>query len=45
MQNDQKQYVDLYVPRRCYATNRLLNSKDYASVHISLNDVFKLLIA
>jgi small subunit ribosomal protein S21e len=36
MQNDQKQYVDLYVPRRCYATNKLLDSKDNASVQISL---------
>jgi small subunit ribosomal protein S21e len=41
MQNDQKQYVDLYVPRRCYATNRLLDSKDHASVQITLADVRK----
>jgi small subunit ribosomal protein S21e len=39
MQNDQKQYVDLYVPRRCYATNKLLDAKDHASVHLTLNDV------
>ncbi len=39
MQNDQKQYVDLYVPRRCYATNKLLDSRDNASVHITLSSV------
>ncbi len=39
MQNDQKQYVDLYVPRKCFATNKLLDSKDNASVQINLFDV------
>jgi hypothetical protein len=39
MQNDKNEYVDLYVPRRCFATNRLLDSKDNASVQISLSDV------
>ena len=39
MQNEQKQYVDLYVPRRCFATNKLLDSRDHASVQISLTDV------
>ncbi len=40
MQNDQKQYVDLYVPRRCFATNKLLDAKDNASVQITLSDVY-----
>ena len=39
MQNDQKQYVDMYIPRRCFATNRLLDSRDYASVQITVSDV------
>ncbi len=39
MQNDQKQYVDLYVPRRCFATNKLLDAKDNASVQVSLSTV------
>jgi small subunit ribosomal protein S21e len=39
MQNDQKQYVDLYVPRKCFATNKLLDAKDNASVQITLSDV------
>ena len=40
MQNEQKKFVDLYIPRRCFATNRLLSSKDHASVQISLSEVF-----
>lgn len=39
MQNDQKQYVDLYIPRKCYATNKVLDSKDHSSVQITLTDV------
>ncbi len=37
MQNSEKQYVDLYIPRRCFATNRILDCKDTASVQITLN--------
>ena len=37
MQNDKGEYVDLYVPRKCHATNRLLDAKDTASVQITLN--------
>ncbi len=36
MQNDQKEFVDIIVPRKCYATNRILNAKDHASIVISL---------
>ncbi len=43
MQNDQKQYVDLYVPRRCFATNKLLDAKDNASVQITLSSVIIIL--
>ncbi|EPQ58177.1 RabGAP/TBC, partial [Gloeophyllum trabeum ATCC 11539] len=31
--------VDLYVPRKCAATNRLITSKDHASVQFSVADV------
>ena len=37
MQNSEGQYVDLYIPRKCHATNRLLDCKDTASVQITLN--------
>lgn len=31
--------VDLYVPRKCSATNRLITSKDHASIQITIADV------
>ncbi|KAK0450801.1 probable 40s ribosomal protein s21 [Armillaria ostoyae] len=39
MENDQGALVDLYVPRKCAATNRLITSKDHASVQINIADV------
>ncbi|TCD68897.1 GTPase activating protein [Steccherinum ochraceum] len=39
MENDQGVLVDLYVPRKCAATNRLITSKDHASVQLSVADV------
>jgi len=39
MENDKGELVDLYVPRKCSATNRLITSKDHASVQIAVADV------
>lgn len=39
MENDKHQLVDLYVPRKCAATGRILQAKDHASVQISVADV------
>ncbi|KZT57037.1 ribosomal protein S21e [Calocera cornea HHB12733] len=39
MENDKGTLVDLYVPRKCSVTNRLITSKDHASVQISIADV------
>jgi len=39
MENDQGILVDLYVPRKCAATNRLITSKDHAAIQISVADV------
>lgn len=39
MENDQGILVDLYVPRKCAATNRLITAKDYASIQINVADV------
>ncbi|KAK9266316.1 hypothetical protein L1049_016954 [Liquidambar formosana] len=36
MQNDEGQNMDLYIPRKCSATNRLITSKDHASVQINI---------
>ncbi len=35
----QGQVVDLYVPRKCAATNRLITAKDHASVQINVAEV------
>ncbi|KAJ6384534.1 hypothetical protein OIU78_027776 [Salix suchowensis] len=39
MQNDEGQNMDLYIPRKCSATNRLITSKDHASVQINIGHV------
>ncbi|KAH8897091.1 40S ribosomal protein S21, partial [Thozetella sp. PMI_491] len=31
--------VDLYIPRKCSATNRIIKAKDHASVQISIAKV------
>jgi small subunit ribosomal protein S21e len=36
MQNDQGQNVELYTPRKCSATNRIITAKDAASVQINI---------
>ena len=37
MQNSDGKYVDLYIPRKCHSTNRLIDCKDTASVQVTLN--------
>ncbi|CAG7827907.1 unnamed protein product [Allacma fusca] len=39
MQNDSGEFVDLYVPRKCSASNRIIHAKDHASIQINLADV------
>merc|ERR1712170_259140 len=39
MQNDEGQIVDLYVPRKCSASNRLIGAKDKSSIQINFCDV------
>ncbi|XP_008224719.2 PREDICTED: 40S ribosomal protein S21-2-like [Prunus mume] len=36
MQNEEGVFTELYVPRKCSATNRLITSKDHASVQINV---------
>ena len=40
MQNEKGEIVDLYIPRRCYATNKLLDARDHSSVQISVASVY-----
>jgi len=39
MQNEDKKNVDLYIPRKCSATNRLIHSKDHASIQLKIGHV------
>jgi len=39
MQNEKGEVVDLYVPRKCSWTNRLLVSSDHGSVQINVANV------
>ncbi|KAI1338709.1 ribosomal protein S21e [Xylariaceae sp. FL0016] len=39
LENDRGEIVDLYVPRKCSATNRIIKAKDHASVQISIAKV------
>jgi len=39
MQNEEGQNVDLYIPRKCSATNRLITSKDHASIQVNIGHV------
>ncbi|ORY81326.1 ribosomal protein S21e [Protomyces lactucae-debilis] len=39
MENSDGKLVDLYVPRKCAATNRLIKAHDHASVQINVADV------
>lgn len=36
MQNEEGVITELYIPRKCSATNRLITSKDHASVQINI---------
>jgi small subunit ribosomal protein S21e len=39
MQNDKGEVVDLYVPRKCSATNRVIAANDHASVQINVGHI------
>ncbi|KAI9313515.1 30S ribosomal protein S21e [Dichotomocladium elegans] len=39
MENSEGQVVDLYIPRKCSATNRLITAKDHASIQLNVGDV------
>lgn len=39
MQDEQQNIVDIYIPRKCSATNRLITAKDHASVQIEIAEV------
>ncbi|WIA18643.1 hypothetical protein OEZ85_003349 [Tetradesmus obliquus] len=36
MKNDEGEVVDLYIPRKCAWTNKLITAKDHASVQVNI---------
>ena len=45
MQDDEGNIVDIYIPRKCSATNRLITAKDHASVQIEIAEVSVVAVA
>ncbi|XP_065525369.1 small ribosomal subunit protein eS21-like [Lathamus discolor] len=43
MQNDAGEFVDLYVPQKCSASNRIIGAKDHASIQINISEVDKVM--
>ncbi|XP_063815369.1 small ribosomal subunit protein eS21 [Pseudophryne corroboree] len=41
MQNDAGEFVDLYVPRKCSASNRIIGAKDHASIQMNFAELEK----
>ncbi|XP_014671763.1 PREDICTED: 40S ribosomal protein S21-like [Priapulus caudatus] len=39
MQNEAGEYVDMYIPRKCSASNRIIHARDYASIQLNISDV------
>ncbi|XP_055298790.1 40S ribosomal protein S21 isoform X1 [Sitodiplosis mosellana] len=39
MENDTGDFVDLYCPRKCSASNRIIHAKDHASVQLNIAEV------
>lgn len=39
MENDAGTPVDLYIPRKCSSSNRIIHAKDHASIQLSIADV------
>ncbi|KAL7294176.1 40S ribosomal protein S21 [Trichogramma pretiosum] len=39
MENDAGEFVDLYCPRKCSASNRIIHAKDHASIQLALVDL------
>ncbi|KAJ7333755.1 40S ribosomal protein S21 [Desmophyllum pertusum] len=39
MQNEAGDYVDMYTPRKCSVTNRVIAAKDHASVQLNIGEI------
>eukprot|EP00382_Lankesteria_abbotti_P010650 CAMPEP_0113848994 /NCGR_PEP_ID=MMETSP0372-20130328/2829_1 /TAXON_ID=340204 /ORGANISM="Lankesteria abbotti" /LENGTH=82 /DNA_ID=CAMNT_0000818625 /DNA_START=51 /DNA_END=299 /DNA_ORIENTATION=+ /assembly_acc=CAM_ASM_000359 len=38
MEDENKNIVDLYIPRKCSATNRLISAKEHGSIQINIGE-------
>ncbi|KAL8584606.1 40S ribosomal protein S21 [Nucella lapillus] len=36
MQNESGEFVDMYIPRKCSASNNIIPAKDHASIQINI---------
>ena len=45
MENDEGLRVDLYIPRKCSATNRLISAKEHSSIQMNVGQVFRCLLS
>ncbi|EGW00437.1 40S ribosomal protein S21-like [Cricetulus griseus] len=39
MQNDAGEFMDLYVPRKCSVSNRIIGAKDHTSIQMNVAEV------
>ncbi|XP_076462886.1 small ribosomal subunit protein eS21-like [Babylonia areolata] len=39
MQNEAGDFVDMYIPRKCSASNNIIAAKDHASIQINIAEV------
>merc|ERR1712198_485699 len=39
MQNEAGEFVDMYIPRKCSASNNIVGAKDHASIQINIAEV------
>ncbi|KAI4497437.1 hypothetical protein M0802_007448 [Mischocyttarus mexicanus] len=39
MEDDSGNVVDLYIPRKCSSSNRIVHAKDHASIQLTLAEV------
>lgn len=39
MQNDAGEFVDLYIPRKCTTSSRIIDAKDHAAIQLPLAKV------
>ncbi|KAK6179646.1 40S ribosomal protein S21 [Patella vulgata] len=39
MQNEAGEFVDMYIPRKCSASNQIIHANDYSSIQLAVAEV------